>query len=116
MYDLLIKNTKVVDGTGAAAYHADVAVSGGRIAAIGRLTDQSKRLIDASGLIVAPGFIDPHTHYDTQICWDPLITCSPWHGVTSVMMGNYGVGIAPCRPQDREIVTWDLVNVEAIPF
>jgi N-acyl-D-amino-acid deacylase len=116
MYDLLIKNGKVVDGTGAAAYEADVAVGAGRIAAIGKLTGQSKAVIDASGLIVAPGFIDPHTHYDAQISWDPLVTCSSWHGVTTVLMGNCGVGIAPCKIEDRPIVTWDLVNVEAIPF
>jgi N-acyl-D-amino-acid deacylase len=115
-YDLLIKNGKVVDGTGAAAYEADVAISGGKIVAIDRLKSASKQTIDASGLIVAPGFIDPHTHYDAQICWDPAVTCSSWHGVTSVLMGNCGVGIAPCRTEDRQIVTWDLVNVEAIPF
>src|SRR5690348_12195138 len=115
LYDLLIKNGKVVDGTGAAAYQADVAVSAGRIIEIGRLRDQSKAVVDASGLIVAPGFIDPHTHYDAQICWDPLVTCSSWHGVTSVIMGNCGVGLAPCKPDDREIATWNLVHVEAIP-
>jgi N-acyl-D-amino-acid deacylase len=115
-YDLLIKNGKVVDGTGAAAFAADVAVSDGRIAAIERSGARAKQVIDATGLIVAPGFIDPHTHYDAQICWDPLVTCSSWHGVTSVLMGNCGVGIAPCRTEDRQIVTWDLVNVEAIPF
>jgi N-acyl-D-amino-acid deacylase len=115
-YDLLIKNGKVVDGTGAAAYEGDVAVSAGTIVEIGRIKDQAQQVIDASGLVVAPGFIDPHTHYDAQICWDPLVTCSSWHGVTSVLMGNCGVGIAPCRTADREIVTWDLVNVEAIPF
>jgi len=116
VYDLLIKNGKVVDGTGAAAYQADVAVSAGRIVAIDELSGESKQVIDASGLIVAPGFIDPHTHYDAQICWDPLVTLSSWHGVTTVLMGNCGVGIAPCQTQDRQIVTWDLVNVEAIPF
>jgi N-acyl-D-amino-acid deacylase len=116
VYDLLIKNGNVVDGTGAPAYGADLAVSAGRIVEIGSLTAQSKTVLDASGLIVAPGFIDPHTHYDAQICWDPLVTCSSWHGVTSVLMGNCGVGIAPCRLEDRQIVTWDLVNVEAIPF
>jgi N-acyl-D-amino-acid deacylase len=110
-YDLLIKNGKVADGTGAAAYPSNVAVSAGKIVAIGRLREQSKAVIDASGLVVAPGFIDPHTHYDAQICWDPLVTCSSWHGVTSVLMGNCGVGIAPCRTEDRPIVTWDLVNV-----
>ena len=97
LYDLLIRNGTVVDGTGAAAYQADVAVRAGKIVEIGRLRDQSKAVIDASGLIVAPGFVDPHTHYDAQICWDPLVTCSSWHGVTTVLMGNCGVGIAPCR-------------------
>ena len=66
--------------------------------------------------VVAPGFIDPHTHYDAQICWDGALTPSSWHGVTSVVMGNCGVGIAPCRPETREIAMRDLVNVEAIPF
>ena len=82
----------------------------------GKSPNRRKRTIDASDLIVAPGFIDPHTHYDAQICWDPLVTCTSWHGVTSVVMGNCGVGIAPCKPEVREIAAWDLVNVEAIPF
>jgi len=115
-YDLLIKNGTVVDGTGAPRYRADVAVAGGRIAAIGKITEGAKKVIDASDLIVTPGFIDPHTHYDAQICWDPLISSSSWHGVTSVIMGNCGVGLAPCKPEVREIAAWDLVNVEAIPF
>jgi N-acyl-D-amino-acid deacylase len=115
-YDVLIKNGTVVDGTGAARYRADVAIAGGKIAEIGKITDSATTVIDASDLIVSPGFIDHHTHYDAQICWDPLITCSSWHGVTSVVMGNCGVGLAPCRPEAREIAAWDLVNVEAIPF
>ena len=115
-YDLLIKNGTVVDGTGAPRYRADVAVANGKIAEIGKVTDGAKKTIDASDLIVAPGFVDPHTHYDAQICWDPLITSSSWHGVTSLVMGNCGVGIAPCKPEAREIAAWDLVNVEAIPF
>lgn len=114
--DLLVKNGLVLDGTGAPAHHADVAITGGRITAIGRITEATKRTIDASGLAVAPGFIDPHTHYDAQICWDGALTPSSWHGVTSVVMGNCGVGIAPCRPETREIAMRDLVNVEAIPF
>ncbi len=116
MYDLLIKNGTVVDGTGAPRYQADVAIQDGRIAEIGRLNESAKQTIDADGLIVAPGFVDPHTHYDAQICWDPLITPSSWHGVTTAVMGNCGVGLAPCRPEVREIAAWDLVNVEAIPF
>ena len=115
-YDLLIKNGTVVDGTGAPRRQADVAVSGGRIAEIGKITDGAAKVIDASDLIVTPGFIDHHTHYDAQICWDPLISCSSWHGVTTVLMGNCGVGIAPCKPEVREVAAWDLVNVEAIPF
>jgi len=115
-YDLLIKNGTLVDGTGAAPRRADLAVAAGKIAEIGKITDSAKKIVDASDLIVAPGFVDPHTHYDAQICWDPYITSSSWHGVTSVIMGNCGVGIAPCRPGVREIAAWDLVNVEAIPF
>src|SRR6185503_3991777 len=114
--DLLVKNGLLVDGTGAPARHADVAVSAGKIVGIGNLNDTAKRTIDADGLVVAPGFIDPHTHYDAQICWDGGLTPSSWHGVTSVVMGNCGVGIAPCRPETREIAMRDLVNVEAIPF
>ena len=115
-YDLLINNGTVVDGTGGPSRRADVAIANGRIAEIGKVAEGAKKVIDASDLVVAPGFIDPHTHYDAQICWDPYITSSSWHGVTSVIMGNCGVGIAPCRPEVREIAAWDLVNVEGIPF
>jgi N-acyl-D-aspartate/D-glutamate deacylase len=116
-YDLLIKSGLVIDGTGAPGRHADVAVTGGRIVEIGRLDGAGARqAIDASDCVVAPGFIDPHTHYDAQICWDGAVTPSSWHGVTSVVMGNCGVGIAPCRPQSREVAMRDLVNVEAIPY
>ena len=115
-YDLIIRHGTVIDGTGGPRRHADVAVHQGRIAEIGVVKESAGRVIDASDLIVAPGFIDPHTHYDAQICWDPLISCSSWHGITTVVMGNCGVGIAPCKPSVREVATWDLVNVEAIPF
>ncbi|MBV8774700.1 MAG: amidohydrolase family protein [Deltaproteobacteria bacterium] len=115
-YDLLIKNGTVVDGTGVPPRRADVAVADGKIAEIGNIGGSAKRIVDASDLVVAPGFVDPHTHYDAQICWDPYITSSSWHGVTSVIMGNCGVGIAPCKPEVQEIAAWDLVNVEAIPF
>ena len=116
-YDLLIRNGLVVDGTGAPGRRADVGISEGRILSIeDRVSGQAARTIDASDLVVAPGFIDPHTHYDAQICWDGALTPSSWHGVTSVVMGNCGVGIAPCRAEAREIAMRDLVNVEAIPF
>ena len=116
MFDLVISNGTVVDGTGAPRAQADVAVSDGRIVEVGKVDGRAKETIDASDLIVAPGFVDPHTHYDAQICWDDVTSPSCWHGVTTVMMGNCGVGIAPCRPETREIAAWDLVNVEAIPF
>ena len=115
-FDLVIKNGMIVDGTGRPGYRADLAISQGKIVEIGKVKDGASKTIDASDLIVSPGFIDPHTHYDGQICWDPLVTASSWHGVTSVVMGNCGVGLAPCKPEFREIATWDLVNVEAIPF
>jgi N-acyl-D-aspartate/D-glutamate deacylase len=115
-YDLLIKNGMIVDGSGASAFRGDLAVRDGKIVEVGAISGVSARVIDASDLIVAPGFIDPHTHYDAQICWDPLITCSSWHGVTTVIMGNCGVGLAPCKPEERDVATWNLVHVEAIPY
>ncbi len=115
-YDLVIKNGTLVDGTGAPARRADLAVTNGKIAEIGRVTEGAATVIDAVDLVVTPGFIDPHTHYDAQMCWDGAVTPSSWHGVTSVIMGNCGVGIAPCKPKAREVAMRDLVNVEAIPF
>jgi N-acyl-D-aspartate/D-glutamate deacylase len=115
-YDLLLRNGTIIDGTGAQRFHADVAVQDGVIADVGAIRDGARHVIDASDLVVAPGFVDPHTHYDAQIDWDPLVTCSSWHGVTSVVMGNCGVGIAPCRPNQREALAWDLVNVEGMSF
>ncbi len=117
MHDLLIKDAVVVDGTGRPAFPGSVAVRDGRIVAVGDVGHEATRhRLDADGLVLAPGFIDPHTHYDAQVNWDPLITCSSWHGVTTVVRGNCGVGVAPCRPETREVLMWDLVNVEAIPF
>jgi len=114
-HDLLIRGGNVVDGTGAPARRADVAIQGDRIVAIGSELGDARETLDAGGLAVSPGFIDPHTHYDAQWCWDPLLSSSAWHGVTSVVMGNCGVGIAPCRPAAREMAMMDLVNVEAMP-
>ena len=117
MLDLVIRNARIVDGTGTPAFLGDLGVADGRIRSIGPSAGQTaERVLDADGLVLAPGFVDPHTHYDAQIAWDPLLTCSPWHGVTTVIMGNCGVGVAPVRPETREILMQDLVNVEAIPY
>src|SRR5512143_271428 len=116
MHDIIIRGGTIVDGTGSPACRGDVAIDGGVIAATGRPDGGPRRVIAAAGLIVSPAFIDPHTHYDAQICWDPLITCSSWHGVTSVIMGNCGVGLAPCKPAERDVAMWNLVHVEAIPY
>src|SRR5260221_1207920 len=116
MLDLLIKGGRVVADPAGRPGSASGGITAGKITEIGRILAPAKKTIDAGGLVVAPGFIDPHTHYDAQICWDGALTPSSWHGVTSVVMGNCGVGIAPCRPETREIAMRDLVNVEAIPF
>ncbi len=112
--DLLIKNGTVVDGTGAARRTADVGLRDGRIVEIGRIGEAAERTIDADGLIVAPGFIDGHTHMDAQVNWDSLGSCSCWHGVTSVMMGNCGFALAPCKPEAREWYARCLEAVEDI--
>jgi N-acyl-D-aspartate/D-glutamate deacylase len=114
-YDVVIKNGTVVDGTGREPYRADVAVQGDRIAEIGNITETGKRTINAEGQIVTPGFVDIHTHLDAQIWWDPIVSSSCWHGVTSVVMGNCGVTFAPCRPQDREYLAHLMESVEDVP-
>ena len=101
-YDLVIKNGTVVDGTGLPKQQADVAIKDGLIQQVGRINAPANETIDAEGLIVSPGFIDPHTHYDGQLTWDPLALSSSWHGVTTVVMGNCGYTLAPCRPSDKE--------------
>ena len=113
--DLSIRGAEVVDGSGAPRFRADVGVAGGRIAQIGRIRAPARRVIDADGLILAPGFIDGHTHMDAQVAWDPLGSCSCWHGVTSVVMGNCGFALAPCRPDEREWIARCLEAVEDIP-
>ncbi len=115
MLDLLIKGGTVVDGSGAKRFAADVGISGGRIRSIGRINDSARRIVNADGLIVAPGFIDGHTHMDAQVMWDPLGTCSCYHGVTSVVMSNCGFTLAPCKPADREWYASCLSYVEDIP-
>jgi N-acyl-D-aspartate/D-glutamate deacylase len=116
MTDLVIRDARVVDGTGAPSVHTDVAVTGGRIAAVGRVAERGAREIDADGLALAPGFIDLHTHYDCQLFWDRHATPSPWHGVTTVVMGNCGFTLAPCRPRDRDTVMRLLSFVEGMPL
>jgi len=117
MYDVVIKDGLVFDGTGAPRVRADVAISGGRIAAIGRVdAADSASVIDARGLHVAPGFVDLHTHYDAQVFWDPYLTLSGWHGITSVAIGNCGFGFAPVQPELREYAMRSMTRVEAIPY
>src|SRR5579875_3479522 len=113
-YDLIIRNGMIVDGSGMARYRADVGITGGRIATIGKIRDAAPQMIDAEGHIVAPGFIDAHTHMDAQIFWDPIGTCSCWHGVTSVVMGNCGFTLAPCAEKDKLLVMRNLERAEDI--
>ena len=113
-FDLVIKNGVVIDGSGLPRYRADVGVRGGRIASIGRIREGAREVIDAEGRVVAPGFIDGHTHMDAQVFWDPLGTCSCWHGITSVVMGNCGFTLAPCADKDKQLVMRNLERAEDI--
>ena len=114
-HDLIIKNGTVIDGSGSPRYQGDIGIRDGRISEIGRIREAADQVIDAEGRIVAPGFIDGHTHMDAQVAWDPLGSCSCWHGVTSVVMGNCGFALAPCRPDRREWIARCLEAVEDIP-
>ena len=116
VYDLLVKNGRIIDGSGMPAFHGDVAVSGGKIVELGRLDGPAKRVIDAEGNVIAPGFIDNHCHYDAQVTWDPLCTYSCYHGATSVIIGNCSLTLAPVRPNDHETLAGMLSEVEAIPM
>src|SRR5271168_2675268 len=116
-FDLVIRDGMVVDGTRMPRFRGDVGIKDGRIAKIGRLrSTDAAQAIDASGLIVAPGFVDLHTHYDAQLFWDPYCSISSWHGVTSVVIGNCGFGFAPVRPESRERAMLTMTRVEAIPY
>ncbi len=114
-YDLVIKNGSIVDGSGAPAYRADLGIAGGRIAAIGRIRENGRKdTIDAEGHVVTPGFVDGHTHMDAQVFWDPIGSCSCYHGVTSVVMGNCGFTLAPCREEEADLVFRNLERAEDI--
>ena len=115
MDDLVIRGGRVIDGTGAAARTADVAITDGVVTEIGRVDGRARQEIDADGLLVTPGFVDIHTHYDGQITWDPLLTPSCWHGVTTIVMGNCGVGFAPVAPDRHEWLIGLMEGVEDIP-
>jgi N-acyl-D-amino-acid deacylase len=115
MHDIVIRGGTIVDGTGKAPFSGDVAIDGGRIAGVGGKQGPGKREIDAAGLLVTPGWVDVHTHYDGQAMWDPLITPSSWHGVTTVMFGNCGVGFAPVKKEHRGALMDLMEGVEEIP-
>ncbi len=116
MADLVIRGALLCDGSGREAARGDLAVAGDRIAAVGRVAERGARELDGAGLALAPGFIDVHTHYDCQLFWDPQASPSPWHGVTTVVMGNCGFTIAPCREADRETLMQLLLFVEGMPI
>ena len=115
-YDLLIKNGRIIDGSGMPAFRGDVAVRGGKIVELGKLGGAATRVIDANGLVVAPGFVDNHCHYDAQVTWDPLCSFSCYHGATTVIIGNCSLALAPLRPGRQERVAEFLSYVEAIPM
>jgi N-acyl-D-aspartate/D-glutamate deacylase len=116
-FDLVIKNGMVVDGTRAPRFRSDIGIKNGRISKIGRIAaPKGAKVVEADGQIVAPGFIDLHTHYDAQIFWDPYLTISGYHGITSVVIGNCGFGFAPVRHKDAERAMLTMVRTEAIPL
>ena len=115
MHDLVIRNGKVVDGSGEEAFLGDIAIDGDRITKVGLVEGQGKEEIDAKGHLVTPGWVDIHTHYDGQVCWDSYLTPSCWHGVTTVVMGNCGVGFAPVKPGTEEFLVQLMEGVEDIP-
>jgi N-acyl-D-aspartate/D-glutamate deacylase len=115
MHDLVIKGGTVVDGTGAAPRTADVAVTDGIVTDVGRVEGPARETVDADGALVTPGFVDVHTHFDGQVTWDPLLTPACWHGVTTVVMGNCGVGFAPARPDKHDWLIGLMEGVEDIP-
>ena len=114
-YDLVIKNGTVIDGSGLPGFRADVGVRHGRIVSIGRIRERGRETLDAEGHVVAPGFVDGHTHMDAQVFWDPMGTSSCYHGITTVVMGNCGFTLAPCAAEDKHFVVRNLQRAEDIP-
>ena len=114
MHDLIITGGTIVDGTGAPSYTGDIAIDDGKITAVGDVSGDAKEIMDATGLLVTPGWVDTHTHYDGQATWDPLLTPSCWHGVTTAIMGNCGVGFAPVAPDSRNRMIELMESVEDI--
>src|SRR5450631_4650870 len=115
MHDLVIKGGSVVDGTGAPSRTADVGITDGVITEVGAVGGAARETVDADGALVTPGFVDVHTHFDGQVTWDPLLSPSCWHGVTTVVMGNCGVGFAPVRPGSEDWLIQLMEGVEDIP-
>ncbi|MCF8466909.1 MAG: amidohydrolase family protein [Sneathiella sp.] len=114
--DLKITGGMIVDGTGAPAYEGDIGISNGKIVAIGKVDGAADQEIDASGLVISPGFVDIHTHYDAQVIWDRMLSISPWHGVTTAVIGNCGFGVAPTRPEHRTSIMRTLEKVEGMSY
>ena len=115
-YDLKQSHATIIDGSGSPAFAGDAGVKAGRVVALGSAPGEAREPIDAGGRVLCPGFVDIHTHYDAQILWDPLLSVSPWHGVTTVVMGNCGFGVAPTRPEHRALIMRTLEKVEGMSF
>lgn len=115
-YDLKVVGGTIVDGSGGQGYRGDLGIRGGRVVALGEAKGEATRTIDAGGLVVCPGFVDIHTHYDAQVLWDPMLSISPWHGVTTAVMGNCGFGVAPMHPHDRKGIMQTLEKVEGMSY
>jgi N-acyl-D-aspartate/D-glutamate deacylase len=113
--DLVIRGGLLVDGSGADPYEADVGIVGDRIEDVGKIAVRARRELDAHGMVVTPGFVDIHTHYDGQVTWESRVVPSSAHGVTTVVMGNCGVGFAPCRPDQHDLLIRLMEGVEDIP-
>ena len=113
-FDIKITGGSIVDGSGKPAYKGDVGIKDGRIVALGKADGDARQTIDATGKVVSPGFVDVHTHYDAQVVWDRMMTISPWHGVTTAVLGNCGFGVAPTRPEHRKLIIQTLEKVEGM--